>query len=219
VGAYQNRINNKTTTEEAEMFAKDEANSVDAAWQQISKYQNMTLREKEEALQPDADVKLKSEPIPFANQLPLGITAARGRGRGGGPRGKPGPAINPMFRGRRGHDAPTEDPAIKPRYPDIKVAKPWLEPINPDPNAAELNRKRKDEQLGAHNSLLWTYWRSTEWQQLGDGASVQDGRIWVTDQKNGVRKRVKKEFDGRLDRGQLTRPNSADGTLADMLPL
>ncbi|KAJ2962680.1 hypothetical protein NQZ79_g2271 [Umbelopsis isabellina] len=217
--AYQNRVN-KPNTEEAEVFAKDEPNNVDAAWQQINKYQNMTLREKEEALQPNIDVKPKVEPMPFANQLPLGLPTARGRGRGGGPRGKSGPAINPMFRGRRGHDTPIPDPTTTLQYPDIRAAKPWLEPVKPDPNAAELNRKRKDEQLGAQNSLLRTYWKSTERQQLGDGTNKHDGRIWVTDSKKGVRKRVKKEFDGRLDHGLATRPNSGDqNELADMLPL
>lgn len=202
------------------MFTKDEPNNVDAAWQQINNYQNMTLREKEEALQPNIDVKPKAEPMPFANQLPLGLPAGRGRGRGSGPRGKSGPAINPMFRGRRGHDTPTLDTATTLQYPDVRAAKPWLEPIKPDPNAAEMKRKQKDEQLGAQNSLLRTYWESTERQQFGDGTNKHDGRIWVTNSQKGVRKRLKKEFDGRLDPSLVTRSNSGDHSqLADLLPL
>src|SRR6202007_1539220 len=110
---------------------------------------------------PEPDPKPKSEPVPFANQLPIGVSATRGRGRGVG-RGKSvTTVINPHFRGRRGiPEKHIEGEPSKIKYPDIKVAKPWLRPLQPDPAAVEMSRKRKDEQLSDPNSLLWTYWKA-----------------------------------------------------------
>ncbi|KAI9285307.1 hypothetical protein BC943DRAFT_43073 [Umbelopsis sp. AD052] len=191
-----------SSKEDIDMKTKDEAGSVDTAWTQINKYQSMTLREKEEAITMDnpMDIKAKGEPLPFAHQLPIGVTAARGRGRDN-PRGRGGGTVfNPNFRGKRGgsdkHQAETE-PAVR-QYPDVRVAKPWLKVRRPDGRQVELSQKRKDEQLGDSTSLLWTYWKAEEQRQFGSDATKSDGMIWVTDKRARVRKRVRKEFDGRL---------------------
>ncbi|KAH8550386.1 hypothetical protein BGW37DRAFT_83223 [Umbelopsis sp. PMI_123] len=198
---YQSIVN-ASRQENVEMKTKDEHDSVDSAWTQINKYQNMTLREKEEAIAPEAsmDLKPKSEPLPFAHQLPIGVTVGRGRGRDN-PRGRGGgTAINPNFRGKRGgndkHQYDIESTA--PHYPDIRVAKPWLKVKQPVGKHVHLSQKRKEEQLGDPASLLRTYWNAEERRQFGSSTNQNDGMIWVTDKRAHSRKRVRKEFDGRL---------------------
>jgi hypothetical protein len=207
---------------------KVEQGSVDSAWTQINRYQNMTLREREEALTTDTnmDVKPKTESIPFAHQLPIGVTAPRGRGRGGAHgkpgRGKPGStAINPNFRGiHGGTDRYPELEQAVAQYPDVRVAIPYLKVSHPDASVVEMNRKRRDEQLGDPSSLLWTYWKTEEKRQLGSLTSQSDGKIWITDRKTQVRKRMRKEFDGRLV--EVHKPGAGpveSADLVNMLPL
>ncbi|KAI8577085.1 hypothetical protein K450DRAFT_253586 [Umbelopsis ramanniana AG] len=211
--------------EDIDTKTKDEAGSVDTAWTQINKYQNMTLREKEEATAPDSpmDIKTKGEPLPFAHQLPIGVTASRGRGRDS-PRGRGGgTAFNPNFRGKRGGNDKyqVEAESAIPQYPDVRVAKPWLKVRRPDGRQAELSQKRKDEQLGDSTSLLWTYWKAEERRQFGSDASKSDGMIWVTDKRAQARKRVRKEFDGRLlDESSSTGRRQVDHIdIVNILPL
>lgn len=214
--------------EDVDMKTKDEPGSVDTAWTQVNKYQNMTLREKEEAIAPDSpmDVKAKGEPLPFAHQLPISVTSARGRGRDS-PRGRGGggggTAFNPNFRGKRGGNDKYQhepEPAVQ-QYPDVRVAKPWLKVRRPDGRQASLSQKRKDEHLGDPTSLLWTYWKAEERRQFGSDACESDGMIWVTDKRAQVRKRVRKEFDGRLlDESSSTGRRQVDHIdIVNILPL
>lgn len=209
-------------SKDVDMMPKEEKSSVDSAWTQINRYQNMTLREKEESLASEAKIVHKAEPVAFSHQLPVGVLSQRGRGRGG-TRGKSGAArnvgntaVNPLFY----PDKYAEQEKAKIAYPDIRVARPWLEVSKPNPSAVELSRKRTDEQLGHPTSLLRAYWKAEERRHVGCGTSQNDGMLWVTDKKTHVRKRVRKEFDGRLAESHVSGGRQQDQmNIADMLPM
>lgn len=178
----------------------EEDTSIDAAWGQVNRYENMSLREKEDAALgylPD----FKQEP--FSGQLPP----------------KPNPAsvnanatrINPNFKSRRGtipsnplpvnnnrqYNRFNQPPPQTQKYPDPSLAVPYLTFVAPTLEEKAQEEKADEEALGEPGNLLWLYWMNDKVKKRGNGeeGDLSSGTELVY--KNGQWKRIKKEFLGR----------------------
>lgn len=126
------QVENKTgsiKSEESKPTAVDM--DVDQVWNQVQKYEDMTLREKEDAAQGMVlDVK-----------APISM----------------GPKVNNSFRGRR--NAPKQVVQhIVSKYPDPSLAVPYLDAIPPTLDEKANEEKEALERLGEPGNLLWLYW-------------------------------------------------------------
>lgn len=148
--------------------SKVNLSAVDAAWHQATQFQDMTFRERQDAV---------------VSTGPRGRSPNfRGRGRGGNLRKV---SINPNFRGVR-------------RYPDPSIMVPHLEWTPPTLEEKRAADKKRKERLGAPGSLLSAYWSAEKALKVGSKelSDTYDGKTLV--HKNNQWKRVQKEADGRM---------------------
>lgn len=160
--------------------------AIDTAWNQVQKYENMSLREKEEAAQGFVPDFKSEEPKPFTNQLPPS------KGRGG-----MGNKINPNFRGRRSGQVAQPKAVAITRYPDPSAAVPYLDSVGPTIEEKIDEEQQEEASLGEPGNLLWLYWKNDKINKRGNKEQddLDDGAELVYKQKTW--KRVKKEFLGR----------------------
>ncbi|KAI9345917.1 hypothetical protein BD770DRAFT_396558 [Pilaira anomala] len=197
-----------TTKDEKEPIKSEEA--LDNVWGQVNRYENMSLREKEDAAQgylPD----FKSEEhttaaAAFSGQLPPMI-----------------PKVNPNFKSRRSnnnnnnpqqqqqqqqtsqpnynrnnrYNPPPPPSSSTHKYPDPASAVPYLTYIAPTLEEKALEERQEEEALGNRGNLLWLYWMNDKVKKRGNNeeGDLSSGTELVY--KNHQWKRIKKEFLGR----------------------
>jgi hypothetical protein len=205
-------IKEKTTKQPGETENEppiEQAPPVDIAWNQVKRYEKMSLREREDAAQgylPDfKQEKGPSEPIPFSGQLPPQFNKVQQTGTT--------ITVNQNFRSRRGTSttAPNNirsqqqqqmlqqyQSQKRPTYPDPSVAVPYLTYIAPTLEEKAQEEKEEEESLGEPGNLLWLYWMNDKIKKRGnqEEGDLSAGTELVY--KNSQWKRVKKEFLGRL---------------------
>ncbi|KAF1800397.1 hypothetical protein FB192DRAFT_1283682 [Mucor lusitanicus] len=173
--------------------------ALDAAWSQVNRYENMSLREREDA----AHGYLPE----FKSEKPSSTPATNTNA---------GPRHNPNFKSRRGgnpnnnNTAPSSaassvDPRSssyhnpkRPKYPDPSNAKPYLTYIAPTLEEKAQEEEQEEKSLGNPGNLLWLYWMNDKIKKRGnqDEGDLSLGTELVY--KDHQWKRVKKEFLGRL---------------------
>lgn len=225
------------------------------AWQQIQRFETMTLREQQDFLEEQdeeseetvmesgggpsrpAQQGVKVEPLssvafhhqllPFIAQL----QPSQPQKPHWAPRGaRAGAAYNPNFRGGRAMTstftaraaaAETEE-AVRRKYPDPAAAKPYLKVMHPTFDELRRERRKEEERLGDSSGLLWRYWMGgrkrsggteavgEEEGEVGDEDEDEDDdeddeelvpsvvKVEVGADGRKVRRRVRKEFDGRM---------------------
>jgi hypothetical protein len=202
----QLHFDNSDATMQIKLDEGSTSTTLDVAWNQVNRYENMSLREREDAalgFLPD----FKSEkPIVdnnggsnlFLGQLPSKPTP---------------PRHNPNFKSRRGGNNTTNtnssstapvDPrsyhysSKKPTYPDPSNAKPYLTYIAPTLEEKAQEEDQEEKSLGNPGNLLWLYWMNDKIKKRGnqDEGDLSLGTELVY--KDHQWKRVKKEFLGRL---------------------
>lgn len=190
--------------------------TLDAAWSQVNRYENMSLREREDAAHgflPD----FKSEKPMVDN------SGATNLFMGQLPSKPPPPRLNPNFKSRRGGNNTTNTNSSstasveprsyhysskKPTYPDPSNAKPYLTYIAPTLEEKAQEEDQEEKSLGNPGNLLWLYWMNDKIKKRGnqDEGDLSLGTELVY--KNQQWKRVKKEFLGRLaqpgEKGETT---------------
>lgn len=146
---------------------------MDQVWDQVNRYENMSLREKEEAAQgfvPDLDNKQSR-------------------------------ISNPHFKARRmsrySHQQQPPPPTNQ-TYPDPSVAVPYLTYIAPTLEEKAEEEQQEEESLGNPGNLLWLYWMNDKVRKRGNQEEGDFGSGTELVYKNHEWKRVKKEFLGRL---------------------
>lgn len=190
--------------------------NIDTAWNQVNRYESMSLRERDDAAQgylPDFKPEIgsggfKEEKAAFAGQLPPTLKPPRG----------PVPRTNPNFKSRRGTTMPSTNPPFttnnprqfgnrypqqqqqqqqKKKYPDPSVAVPYLTFVAPTLEEKAQEEAAEEASLGKPGSLLWLYWMNDKVKKRGHGeeGDLSSGTELVY--KNQQWKRVKKEFLGR----------------------
>lgn len=192
----------KQDIEEHPQIKNEEETSIDAAWGQVNRYENMSLREKDDAVlgylpdfKPEGGFKSEDHKA-FSGQLP--------------PKGNPNVRINPNFKSRRG-TAPVnpvpvnnnrqynryQPPQSVQKYPDPSVAVPYLTYVAPTLEEKAQEENAEEEGLGEPGNLLWLYWMNDKVKKRGNGeeGDLSSGTELVY--KNGQWKRIKKEFLGR----------------------
>lgn len=182
--------------------------AVDAAWNQVKRYENMSLRERDDAIQgylPDfKQEKIPGDSVPFSGQLPPQFNKTQQAGGA--------IKVNQNFRSRRGPNAMTPNSARQPQqqqhqqyqspkrsmYPDPSVAVPYLTYIAPTLEEKAEEEKEEERSLGEPGNLLWLYWMNDKIKKRGnqEEGDLSSGTELVY--KNNQWKRVKKEFLGRL---------------------
>ncbi|KAI8641210.1 hypothetical protein BD408DRAFT_418575 [Parasitella parasitica] len=186
--------------------------TLDAAWNQVNRYENMSLRERDDAAHGFLPELKTEKPATenstnFVGQLPT----------------KPIPRHNPNYKPRRGGNnnatANTGNsnsnvaPASyhypkKPTYPDPSNAKPYLTYIAPTLEEKAQEEEQEEKSLGKPGNLLWLYWMNDKIKKRGnqDEGDLSLGTELVY--KHQHWKRVKKEFLGRLaqpgEKGETT---------------
>jgi hypothetical protein len=180
----------------------EEENQINAAWSQVNRYENMSLREKDDAAQgflPEFQIK---------GQLPPKLST-------------PVPRTNPNFKSRRGTTPSNNTLAMtnnnnprqqynnrhnnnnqygqqqKTKYPDPSCAVPYLTFVAPTLEEKAQEESAEEESLGEAGNLLWLYWMNDKVKKRGNGeeGDLSNGTELVY--KNQQWKRVKKEFLGR----------------------
>lgn len=203
-------IDEKTSIEEGENIKNEDPTRVksehdmdiDTAWNQVNRYENMSLREKEDAAQgflPDFKKEKDDTSRVFKGQLPPKVN-------------KP-PLQNPNFKSRRSGLPPsssiTADPynknkarnqpvPTKPRKElDSSAAVPYLTYIAPTLEEKAEEEAAEEESLGTPGNLLWLHWMGEKLRKRGntEEGDLSSGTELVY--KNSQWKRVKKEFFGR----------------------
>ncbi|KAI8378338.1 hypothetical protein BD560DRAFT_47722 [Blakeslea trispora] len=195
---------------------KKEENVIQDVWSQVTRYENMSLREREEAAQgiiPDMKRPMSNEPVPFSNQLPPHLFKSSS-GQTSTMTSQPSSAkINPAFRSRRGNNPidPRFQPPPKenqPSYPDPSAAVPYLVYIRPTLEEKAEEEKAEEDSLGEPGNLLWLYWMHDKTRKRGiqEEGDLSSGTELV--HKDHEWKRVKKEFLGRMalagEKGETT---------------
>ncbi|KAI7864882.1 hypothetical protein BDF14DRAFT_1883888 [Spinellus fusiger] len=178
-------ISQKTTENETAKEPAKEVNSsesdVDMAWRQTQHYQGMSHREREDAISFDGmDSQFKERdgfhPKQTRNPTPLGV--------------------NPLFRGRRkGKDIVEE----KSKYMGTSAMySSYLDIAPPTYEEKAVEETQEDKQLGTPQSVHWAYWKTRQIRKRGfrEENDPYDGTELVY--KQGVWRRAKKEFDGRM---------------------
>jgi hypothetical protein len=153
---------------ETQPTIKSDDNSMDYVWDQVNRYENMSLREKEEAAQgyvPDFKSEDKSR------------------------------SSNPNFKARRGKQQYLPTTSV---YPDPSVAVPYLTYIAPTLEEKAEEEKAEEASLGKPGNLLWLYWMNDKVRKRGTQEEGDFGSGTELVYKNHEWKRVKKEFLGRL---------------------
>lgn len=181
----------------------EQVSAVDAAWNQVKRYENMSLRERDDAAQgylPDfKQEKGPSEPILFSGQLPpqfnkqaaTTVTVNQNfRSRRGGP--------NTMIPNSARPQLQQYQSQKRPMYPDPSVAVPYLTYIAPTLEEKSQEEKEEEESLGEPGNLLWLYWMNDKIKKRGNQEEGDLGSGTELVYKNNQWKRVKKEFLGRL---------------------
>ncbi|KAK4512758.1 CIA30 domain-containing protein [Mucor velutinosus] len=183
------------------------ATALDAAWSQVNRYENMSLREREDAAHGYLP-EFKSEK---QQQPSIATTIA-------GPRHNPnfksrrgGNHANPNANGNNSNTAPPSSSSSDPRsssyhynnqkrptYPDPSNAKPYLTYIAPTLEEKAQEEEQEEKSLGNPGNLLWLYWMNDKIKKRGnqDEGDLSLGTELVY--KDHQWKRVKKEFLGRL---------------------
>lgn len=192
--------NSETTTmnsdaEDSERVKLEEPNAIDSVWGQVNRYENMSLREKEDAAQGYLPDFKTEEHGAFSGQLP------------------PAPRVNPNFKSRRGNApaaafaAPVNNNRQYNRYhppqqqnhkyPDPASAVPYLTYVAPTLEEKAFEEKAEEDALGQPGNLLWLYWMNDKVKKRGNGeeGDLSSGTELVY--KNHQWKRIKKEFLGR----------------------
>ncbi|KAG1103583.1 hypothetical protein G6F42_017200 [Rhizopus arrhizus] len=193
--------------------------ALDVVWSQVNRYENMSLREREDAAHGFLPEFKSEKPIldasaPFKSQLPAKQASAAA------------PRLNPNFKSRRGGNstgannsniAPSSsvDPRSsyhynqkRPTYPDPSNAKPYLTYIAPTLEEKAQEEEQEEKSLGNPGNLLWLYWMNDKIKKRGnqDEGDLSLGTELVY--KDHQWKRVKKEFLGRLaqpgEKGETT---------------
>jgi hypothetical protein len=197
--------------------------NIDAAWNQVSRYESMSLRERDDAAQgylPEFKPEggFKEEPMAFAGQLPHNM---RPPAAAGAP--VPVPRANPNFKSRRGATTTTasmspvninnsrqpqqpynpryphqqQQQQTKQKYPDPSLAVPYLTFVAPTLEEKAQEEAAEENSLGEPGNLLWLYWMNDKVKKRGNGeeGDLSSGTELVY--KNQQWKRVKKEFLGR----------------------
>lgn len=172
---------------------KEESMEIDAAWQQATRYQEMTLREKEDIMGGPAFMKQEPGRYPRSSSSKV--------------------SINPMFYRRRNDTE--EQPSTTtttPRYPDPSVAVPYLALSPPTIEQKKQQEKEQMEKLGPPGSLLWMYWTTKQVLRQGKRDSIDDydGKEIIRSQKDGKWRRLQKELDGRMPQNNNNN-NTANG--------
>ncbi|KAI9279650.1 hypothetical protein BY458DRAFT_502382 [Sporodiniella umbellata] len=129
---------------------------VDQAWSQVRKYEDMTLREREDAAQ---GILLDTKP--YVNV---------------------GTKINSSFRGRRNAPKQTLQHVVS-KYPDPSLATPYLDAVPPTLDEKAIEEKEALERLGKPGSLLWLYWMNEKIRQREDHQEDIDMDIVLTYKK------------------------------------
>ncbi|EPB92166.1 hypothetical protein HMPREF1544_00991 [Mucor circinelloides 1006PhL] len=193
--------------------------ALDVVWSQVNRYENMSLREREDAAHgflPEfkSEKPILDASVPFKSQLPAKQASAAA------------PRLNPNFKSRRGGNsigannsniAPSSsvDPRSsyhynqkRPTYPDPSNAKPYLTYIAPTLEEKAQEEEQEEKSLGNPGNLLWLYWMNDKIKKRGnqDEGDLSLGTELVY--KDHQWKRVKKEFLGRLaqpgEKGETT---------------
>ncbi|KAG0952134.1 hypothetical protein G6F57_000229 [Rhizopus arrhizus] len=146
---------------------------VDQVWDQIQRYESMTLREREDAAQGILPDFRPAES--FSNQSIK---------------------INTNFRGRRGapvrfSSQPTQ-PEIQ-KYPDPSLAVPYLNAIPPTLDEKANEEKEEMKRLGEPGNLLWFYWMNEKAKRRGKEEAEDNDQDMVL-----TYKKARKEFEGRM---------------------
>ena len=175
-------IDEKTTVKEEELqkeqvqIKSEHEVQIDAAWNQVNRYENMSLREKEE------------EAKSFAPDFKMDRNIARTHTP---------PAINPNFKSRRGVTS-QNNRVQKPKYDPNTVAIPYLTYIAPTLEEKAREEEAEEESLGKPGNLLWLHWMGEKSRRRGntEEGDLSSGTELVY--KNNQWKRIKKEFQGRI---------------------
>ncbi|GAN02062.1 hypothetical protein MAM1_0016d01501 [Mucor ambiguus] len=170
--------------------------ALDTAWGQVNRYENMSLREREDAAHGYLpEFKSEKQPSTSANA---------------------GPRHNPNFKSRRGGNTASNANSSssnttpsssshhynsnqkRPTFPDPSNAKPYLTYIAPTLEEKAQEEEQEEKSLGNPGSLLWLYWMNDKIKKRGnqDEGDLSLGTELVY--KDHQWKRVKKEFLGRL---------------------
>lgn len=183
-------------SEELEKVKMEETSAIDNVWSQVNRYENMSLREKEDAAQGYLPEFKTEEHAAFSGQLPPKAAA---------------PKFNPNFKSRRGN-TPTVpvpvnnnrqynnnryQPPPQHKYPDPASAVPYLTYVAPTLEEKAFEEKAEEDALGQPGNLLWLYWMNDKVKKRGNGeeGDLSSGTELVF--KNNQWKRIKKEFLGR----------------------
>lgn len=205
-------IDEKTSIEEGEELKSEDFirvksehdMDIDTAWSQVNRYENMSLREKEDAAQgflPDFKKEKDETSRVFKGQLPPKMNAP--------------PLQNPNFKSRRGNGPPASNstpelpkknesrnlqqqvPAKPKKKFDPSIAVPYLTYIAPTLEEKAEEEASEEESLGAPGNLLWLHWMGEKLRKRGntEEGDLSSGTELVY--QNSQWKRVKKEFFGR----------------------
>ncbi|KAI8973918.1 hypothetical protein BDB01DRAFT_808108 [Pilobolus umbonatus] len=197
-------IDEKTATRQIEesMDSSVTENPIESSWNQLGKYENMSLREKEEASQ-GYNLEVKHE---MSNPHMNRPSESNNKGRAV----NTSSWSNPHFRHRRGNNPNTHNnnnnnynnnmrkSSIPLKYPDASVAIPYLNAIPPTLEEKAHEEAAEEESLGNPGNLLRLYWTNDKVKRRGnlDEGDLDDGSELVY--KNKEWKRIRKEFDGRI---------------------
>ncbi|KAI8977333.1 hypothetical protein BDF20DRAFT_820877 [Mycotypha africana] len=172
-------------TQEEEEEEEDGATSIDAAWDQVKRYETMSLREREEVAKGILPSMVKPERYTHPPPLP---SSAGGGGK---------IRFNPNFRPKTDM-GPSPSP-LPPKYPDPSVAVPYLDFVAPTLDEKAKEEKEEEARLGKPGNLLWLYWKS---DKIGKHGHSEEGDLMASGSelvfKNNRWKRIKKEFHGRV---------------------
>ncbi|KAI7896999.1 uncharacterized protein EV154DRAFT_580515, partial [Mucor mucedo] len=181
----------------------EEDTGIDAAWGQVNRYENMSLREKEDAALGYLPDFKQEDHKAFSGQLPPKANFAAANPNA--------TRINPNFKSRRGtlpsnplpvnnnrqYNRFNQPPQQAQKYPDPSLAVPYLTYVAPTLEEKAQEEKAEEEDLGEPGNLLWLYWMNDKVKKRGNGeeGDLSSGTELVY--KNGQWKRIKKEFLGR----------------------
>ncbi|KAL7310641.1 hypothetical protein PS15m_010116 [Mucor circinelloides] len=201
--------------------------ALDVVWSQVNRYENMSLREREDAAHgflPEfkSEKPILDASVPFKSQLPVKQASATTTAAAAAA----APRLNPNFKSRRGGNSTgannsniTPSSSVDPRssyhynqrrpiYPDPSNAKPYLTYIAPTLEEKAQEEEQEEKSLGNPGNLLWLYWMNDKIKKRGnqDEGDLSLGTELVYRDRQW--KRVKKEFLGRLaqpgEKGETT---------------